>query len=202
MTQTISQLTISDIRSLSDLHCKVFPKSRSTKFGKPYVRKMFRWFTTYQPDLCFVAKEEKRIVGYVVGAVGGYGRKVFRYAFLQVFLGLFLHPNLWFERGTFLFWKSYSKGLCPKSKSKPTEVQLLISAALAGIGVDPHDQGKGIGKQLLHKFEDAAKSKGVNKITLSVHSENVSARSLYERCGWSVDIESKEAHTVHYIKLL
>jgi len=198
-------MQLPDINAAARLHCQAFPHSRSTKLGRPYVRKMFRWFVTNQPGLSLVARKDGEIVGYVVGAVGGYGRKLFRYAFLEVFLGLLIHPGLWFQSDTFLLWRSYLKGLFPQKASNPAqagEVPILVRAALAGIGVDPEQQGQGVGSLLINGFENAAKDLGVGKLTLSVDKDNRRARRLYDSHGWHVDSENKEANTVHYMKVI
>jgi len=194
-----------DIKAAARLHCQAFPHSRSTKLGQPYVRKMFRWFVMQQPGLSLVARTDGEISGYVVGAVGGYGRKLFRYAFFEVLMGLLIHPGLWFQSETFLLWRSYLKGLFPQKTSNTSKVggePVIVRAALAGIGVDPTQQGQGIGSFLVAAFEEAAKELGVGKLTLSVDKDNISARRLYDRHGWRVDSENKEANTVHYMKVI
>jgi ribosomal protein S18 acetylase RimI-like enzyme len=198
-------MQLTDITAAARLHCLAFPDSRSTKLGKPYVRKMFRWFVMHQPGLSLVARSDGEISGYVVGAVGGYGRKLFRYAFFEVLLGLLIHPGLWFQSETFLLWRSYLKGLFPQKTSNTPQIgdePVVVRAALAGIGVDPGQQGQGVGSLLVAAFEEAAVELGVGKLTLSVDKDNVSARRLYDRHGWLVDDENKEANTVHYTKVI
>ena len=201
----IGPIGFEDINAVARLHRRAFPDTRSTKLGKPYIRKMFRWFLAFQPDLSLVARKDGEIVGYVVGAVGGYGRKLFRYAFFEVLWGLLIHPKLWFQSQTFLLWRSYLKGLFPADnvKSDREENQPeVVKAALAGIGVDPDQRGQGIGTILVNAFESAAKSQGVGLLTLSVHADNISARRLYDGCGWTMDSENKAANTVHYMKVI
>ena len=197
----------SHVMGVSHLHCSIFPESRSTKFGKLYVRKMFRWFLEFQPDLSLIAIQNQRIIGYAIGAVGGYGRKLFRFALLEIIMGLIFHPRLWFQKGTFLLWRSYLKGLYPKREKKDhknqiTKQPITMSAALAGIGVDNDQQGQGVGKALLSAFEGAARKSGVKILTLSVHNDNLAARRLYDRSGWVIDSENQAANSVHYVKIL
>lgn len=205
MSHSIVAMEKSHINEVANLHRKVFPQSRSTKLGKPYVRKMFRWFITYQPELCLICIEKGKITGYVVGAIGGYGRKLFRYAFFEVLLGLLIHPKLWFQKNTFLLWRSYLKGLRPQPK-KPgplnTDQNTIISAALAGIGVDNDQRGKGVGQSLVYAYEKAAKEAGAKKLTLSVQKDNHAAQKVYEKCGWYIDRMNVKANTVHYTKVV
>jgi len=205
MQYEIVSMKKEDILEVANLHCLAFPQSRSTRLGRPYVRKMFRWFLKYQPGLCFIARHDEEIAGYVVGAIGGYGRKLFRYALFEIILGLLTHPNLWHKTETFMLWRSYAKGLLPNfKKANPGKVRInqTVSAALAGIGVIEAYQGQGIGKALTLAFEDAATCLGATRLTLSVHMNNTSARRLYESCGWVMDQENEEAQSAHYTKVI
>jgi ribosomal protein S18 acetylase RimI-like enzyme len=203
MTYLIVPLHIKDIPKLAYLHCRLFPGSRSTLLGKLYVKKMFRWFQERFPSLSYVAKEDQEIIGYVVGSIGGFGRPIFRYAFVEIVLGFIFHPALWFNKRTYLLWRSYLAGLFPPKAMKVVlvpKVKPQISIALAGIGVAASQQGKGIGKALTMAFEKAARSMGAAVLTLSVDDNNISARKVYEACGWVKDGEYEEAHSVHYSK--
>ena len=205
MNVVVEPMRMDDINDAVGLHMRAFPDSRSTKLGKVYVKKMFCWFLEYQADLSLAARKDGEIIGYVIGAVGGYGRKLFRYAFFEVVFGLLSHPGLWFQSETFLLWESYLKGLLPeKTTASANEINphQAKKAALAGIAVDPDQRGQKIGTTLVIAFETAAANLGVDKLTLSVHSDNLSARRLYDRCGWTMDSENQAANTVHYMKVI
>jgi len=204
MTLQIQPLEWEDIPELAKIHCQAFPKSRSTQLGTLYVRKMFKWFIKYQPSLGYVAKQDNRIVGYVVGAIGGYGRKLFRFTLFEILIGLVIHPRLWTRGSTYSLWTSYIKGLLPNQRNKKTDSDSNqgqpTSAALAGIGVHPEKRGLGVGKALVQEFEIAAKNLGTEKLTLSVSADNLQARRLYEHCGWVQDNEDLKTGSVHYSK--
>ena len=209
MNQQIRSLRESDIHGVAEAHCRIFPTSRSTLLGEGYVRKMFQWFLEKQPDLSFVCEYNGEIVGYVVGAIGGYGRKLFRYAFMDVVLGLLLHPKLWFKRDTYNLWSSYLKGLSPSTliaernvDAERTMGSRANRAALAGIGIVPSMRGRGISKLLVQAFEQAARVQGVSSLGLSVEIDNVPARRLYETCGWRMDSMQAELNSAHYSKEL
>jgi len=206
MQYELTPLQESDIPALARLHSEIFPDSRSTQLGQMYVRKMFKWFYIKQPQLCFVAKQGNALVGYVVGAVGGYGRRLFRYAIFEIIAGLVFRPRLWVKKETFSLWQSYMKGLLPNRKPSQTSLAnqkgQILSAALAGIGVDPKMRGMGVGKALVLEFENAARSLQVGKLTLSVHLDNHSACRLYESCGWVMDNEDIDRNSAHYCKII
>lgn len=98
------------------------------------------------------------------------------------------------------------KGLLPNRKpsqsSLPDQKSQILSAALAGIGVDPKTRGMGVGKALVLEFENAARSLQVGKLTLSVHLDNHSACRLYESCGWVMDNEDIDRNSAHYCKII
>jgi ribosomal protein S18 acetylase RimI-like enzyme len=202
MRLQVSLIQENDLPELVMLHCRAFPCSRSTQLGKMYVRKMFEWFLYYQPKLSLKIKENEEIVGYVIGAVGGYGRKLFRFALLEILIGLLIHPRLWGKPETFTLWQSYIKGLVPKKRTSENKPDHELSAALAGIGVDPEKQGMGIGKTLIVGFENAAKGMNIYNLTLSVYMDNSKARNLYENYGWYMDNEDKSTNSAHYTKII
>jgi GNAT superfamily N-acetyltransferase len=56
-----------------------------------------------------------------------------------------------------------------------------------GLAVHPEHQGQGIGRFLVEKAKCVAQRRGVRKLSLRVLSPNVSARRLYEGCGFVVE---------------
>jgi ribosomal protein S18 acetylase RimI-like enzyme len=208
--QQLRLLQKSDISRVADIHCLIFPTSRSTRLGKLYVRKMFYWFLEKQPALSFVFESNGEIVGYLIGAIGGYGRKLFRYALFEIVLGLMTHPGLWLRRDTFMLWHSYLQSLNPAvwmAERRQNERQHAIPlpvkrAALAGIGIIPEMRGRGISKLMVQAFEQAAISQGASLLGLSVEIDNLPARHLYEKCGWKLDASQTELKSMHYSKEL
>ncbi len=203
---TIRALQMADIPKVAAIHSQAFPDSRSTRLGNRYIKKMFLWFYKYQPELSLVLETEGDIAGYVVGAIGGYGRKIFRFAIFEVAFGLAAHPKLWLDRRTFLLWRSYLQAFYPRKSHKTAQKMAgnspVISAALAGIAVDPAMKGKGFGKLLLSAFEQSAQKQGAQKLVLSVHENNLAACRLYEGGGWKKDSDHPELYSLHYSKEL
>lgn len=67
------------------------------------------------------------------------------------------------------------------------ELHFLIN----GMYVDPSARGAGLGSKLMHAALDHAKRKAANaqiklRVSLSVFSHNISARRLYENCGFTI----------------
>ncbi|MBC7938043.1 MAG: GNAT family N-acetyltransferase [Rhizobacter sp.] len=59
---------------------------------------------------------------------------------------------------------------------------------IADVIVAPGAAGLGVGKLLLGKAEDWARTNGFRWLTLSVFSENVKARNLYKTLGYGEDM--------------
>ena len=63
-------------------------------------------------------------------------------------------------------------------------ILLFEDAELANIAVAPTHRGKGIGKLLLEKMHDYAKTFGAERMLLEVRVSNQSAIGLYEKYGY------------------
>lgn len=204
---TIRKMTQADLKAVVDIHIEQFPGSRSTSLGRPYLRKMYRWFLEKQTMLCFVALNNDQVVGFTVGAIGGYGRKIFRYALPEIALGLVMHPALLLRRQTFLLWRSYLQGILPtRPVQNPMPVNpvqpIVLRASLSSIAVARAAQGRGVGKALMAALEESARHLGAGLLTLSVRSDNLAARRLYESCQWNVADATQDQDSVIYLKRL
>lgn len=56
-----------------------------------------------------------------------------------------------------------------------------------GLAVDPAHQGQGVGRRLVEEAKREARRRGARKLTLRVLRPNVSARQLYDSCGFAVE---------------
>jgi len=59
---------------------------------------------------------------------------------------------------------------------------------IANVIVAPESEGRGIGRILIEKGEEWARSQGYRWLTLSVFAQNTRAREVYERLGYGEDI--------------
>lgn len=180
----IRLLTLEDIDAATAIHLERFPDSRSTQLGKPFLRRMYRWFIVNYPDLALTATVDGRVVGFAVGSIGGYGRRVFRYALPQVMWGLVRHPDLLLTPRTFYLWKSYLRAFVPapkKEKAGPNDPG-IVQAWFASLAVSKSAQGSGVA--LIVAFEGAAKRKGADIISHTVRKDNIVAQRLYDGLGW------------------
>ncbi|WP_030173856.1 GNAT family N-acetyltransferase [Streptomyces sp. NRRL S-813] len=58
---------------------------------------------------------------------------------------------------------------------------------VAGLAVDPTQWGQGIGRRLMEEAKREAHQRGARKLSLRVLAPNVTARLLYESCGFTVE---------------
>ena len=73
---------------------------------------------------------------------------------------------------------------CARPARCPSHAHVLM---VAGLGVDPEAQGRGVGRALVEAAVAEARARGARKLTLRVLGGNVTARRLYERCGFVVE---------------
>ncbi len=205
---TVRRMSLNDINTVVEIHIEQFPDSRSTSLGRIYLRKMYRWFVEKQSELSLVILDSSQIVGFAVGAIGGYGRKIFRYTLGEIALGILLHPGLLFKKRTFQLWQSYLKGLLParsKAASQSDDIGAPAAdrrASLCSIAIARSAQGRGLGKALLFALEDCFRDMGIAQVMLSVQSSNLPARRLYESCQWENQGDLAELGSTSYRKRL
>jgi ribosomal protein S18 acetylase RimI-like enzyme len=63
------------------------------------------------------------------------------------------------------------------------------------LAVLPAYRGKGVGRALLVEAEKHARARGCCRLTLEVQDDNIRARSLYERFGFSAFVVGASAPT-------
>ncbi|MDX1435519.1 MAG: GNAT family N-acetyltransferase [Anaerolineales bacterium] len=200
---TIQKLAETDIPAVVEIHQDQFPRARSTRLGRPFVHKMYCWFLEAQPELALVARDGGQPVGFIVGAIGGYGRRIFRYAFPQAVLGMLRHPGLVLQKNTFTMWKSYARAFAPNQSAASTQgMRAGNRASLSSIAVAQSAQRKGVARALMAEFEASARRLAVERLDLSVGRENRPARHLYESCGWQPVEHLSAGGSVNYQKLL
>jgi ribosomal protein S18 acetylase RimI-like enzyme len=200
---SVQQLTPGDIDKIIDIHLENFPFSRSSLLGRRFVKKMYMWFFNQQPNLALVARANGDIAGFVVGAIGGYGRAVFRYALPEIIAGIISNPRIIVKKKVYVLWTSYVQALVPLKQGKKKSVQeSILKASIASIATTEAAQRQGVGKALVGAFQKAAKTQGVDVLGLSVESTNTPARKLYESCGWQLARQNANMNSVYYKKYI
>lgn len=203
MDLAVRPMVIADLSDVVAIHRESFPDSRSSRLGDAFLRKMYRWYMTYYPELAFVAMINSRVVGFVTGAASGSGRRRFRYTLLEILWGIFSHPRLLFRADMFELWPSYLMGLLPKyrnARNSASSDNIPVKVKLDSIAVRQSARGCNVGKSLMYAFEQATQKLGVTLLVLGVEIDNTAARRLYESCGWVLVQEDATNNSASYVK--
>lgn len=80
--------------------------------------------------------------------------------------------------------------------SRPRQSGRRPTLRLLDIGVEPANQGSGVGRRLIEAALREAAARGYDAIGLSVHPENTAAIALYSRMGFVVDPPVQAASSV------
>jgi ribosomal protein S18 acetylase RimI-like enzyme len=209
-------MRLENINTVAEIHRNSFPDSRSTRLGRPFLRKMYEWYIRYQPQLSFVAVLDDQVIGFVTGTYGwGGAQRRFRYTCWHIVWGFLRTPTLLLSAEMFEAGPNFLRGLRLKQQNAPIvrqEVDLggiansnrpiSIKIALDSIAVHPVARGRDVGVALIETFEQSAHRLGGSYLSLGVEADNHPARRLYEKCGWSVVYENVENNSVGYRKML
>lgn len=199
----------SDLVGLAQCHRKAFPRSLSSYLGNNFIRKMLSWYIDDKRGVLFHVVEGGNIVGYCGGIIikqsglPGAATSITQHSFNSFLKAFLIRPWLIFhtenrKRALFTFKNIlYKIGL-----KKPVSVQVpkqefKTSWGLVVIGVDPSQQGKGVGSVLLSEFERLAREDNVEYINLTVKKENGKAIRAYRKNGWSEKFRSNDSISMH-----
>lgn len=194
-------MEVADIDKVVAIHLASFPDSRSSRLGRPFLRKMYVWYLLNQPKLAFVAVSEQDVAGFVTGTYGwGGGRKRFRYTFWQILWGFVRHPLLLLSPDMFEQSFSLFKGFFSQHKTQIVVIEDKkgIKVTLDSIAVNPQARGQNLGVKLIESFENSARQLGGGYLALGVEYDNPAARRLYEKCGWRIVKEDKDKNSASY----
>jgi ribosomal protein S18 acetylase RimI-like enzyme len=185
-----------DIKQIAVCHRAAFQNSLSSALGLDYVSVMLGWYLSSDNTFLFFIEENGKCLGYCGGMVKtvwgvGSASSMAQYSFNTAVKAFIMRPWLIFHkevraRYTFIL-KNIVNRFARKQKlnGDPTVVFEPYSG-LVVIGVDSTFQGKGYGSLLLKEFERISKKKGLNKMVLSVRTENAQAIASYKRNGWGI----------------
>ena len=168
-----------DIEGIVAIHCDAFDGFFLTSLGSGFLKFYYSSFICSKETVALVAEEEGKVVGFSAATMmckGFNGRLIKQnlpdFCILSLKL-LFTNPRALIR---------LAKNLTKKGSMVEDDEDY---AELYSIGVDSHQQGKGIGKKLLTSTEEAMKEKGVKRLSLTTdYNNNEGAVGFYHSMGY------------------
>lgn len=164
-----------------NVHLKAFPDFFLTFLGPGFLKEFYKSFLYDEQGIGFVAIENDRILGAIVGPFkpAGYFKRLLLkkwYVFCFASLGAVLRKPKVIKR---LFRAVFYRGETPQGQDR---------SLLSSIAVDPETQGKGVGKALVMKWLDAVKARGGKGAFLTTDAgSNNTVNSFYQNLGWKIE---------------
>jgi ribosomal protein S18 acetylase RimI-like enzyme len=183
---TLVPMTAEMVPAVAKVHRVAFAGYMNARIGSAYVRTFMNWFLQVDQAIALVAIDsDGQVIGYVVGVSQGCARSMNRDLFWAAAAGMIVRPWLFFRaqfRTIIMNRLRLILGRSPAGRAEPELPEPTM--LLAAIGVSPSARGKKVGQGLMQAFEVKARQLQMRSLALSVYSENVVARRLYENCGW------------------
>jgi ribosomal protein S18 acetylase RimI-like enzyme len=198
-------MTAAMVPEVARIHSETFAGYLSARLGRAYVKAYIRWFCQARQAIALVATDgDHKIIGYVVGAPLGYNQAMNRSLFLVAATSIMLRPWLFFSapfRRAIVARLWLMLGL---PSPQPAEISLPPPAmSLVTIGVSSGARGKNVGRSLTEAFEAKARARQMRSLRLSVLPDNISARRLYEKCGWQpLATPVRDHEAMYYFRVL
>lgn len=148
------------------------------------------YYTDYEAGSTFVAELDGRVVGYLTGGINM--SKKLRTFIGKVLPGILLRSiskGFLFDRKTRDFLLSCIKSALKREFSHPNF--LKDYPGHLHINVDKDFRRMGIGSKLIGRYLDYLKSKMIRGVHLTTTSENLGARSFFEKMGFELIFSHK-----------
>lgn len=179
----IKRLSEKDINEVVNIHMKSFPDFFLTFLGPRFLKEFYTSFLVDDEGMAFVAVDEEsnRIVGGIVGPVvpDGYFKRLLKRRWLVFCLA---SMSAVIKRPTVikrLFRAVFYRGESPQGPKR---------SLLSSIAVDPDAQGKGVGRMLVMRWAEEARSRGSNGCFLTTDADgNDAVNSFYQALGWKIE---------------
>ena len=194
-----------DLINIVKCHKSAFPNALSSKMGNTFVLKMMQWYIESDRGVLFhIENQNKEIIGYCGGIItkreGLHGAitSISQYAFKTFLKSYLFKPWLLFHSENLKKIPYIKKNILLKMglyKSDEIKNEKFIPfMGLVVIGLKKNEQGRGNGSILLCEFEKRAKKiTNIQKISLSVKSDNFNAIKSYSKNGWKIGERTNES---------
>jgi ribosomal protein S18 acetylase RimI-like enzyme len=171
-----------DAPEMVKIHQRAFEGFFLTKLGPGFLNELYRAFTSNRNCLAWVASDEQRIVGFVVGTSRPKG--FFRQLLLRRGLNFLAASTVAFVRNPLYVGRRLASAVLYRGDF-PTQMP-DTGALLSSIAVHPDWGSRGIGRLLLEAFTSAAFQHGAEFVYLTTdQDDNDSANNFYSRAGFA-----------------
>jgi ribosomal protein S18 acetylase RimI-like enzyme len=174
--------TVGQSDQIAKIHLKSFPNFFLTTLGYSFLKTYYKSCSKSKEaiSICAIDNETKKIVGFAVGCLNSKG---FNKKLIYSNLGAYFYQTLILlctkPLALIRLFKNLGKGNVLSDKGNYAE--------LLSIGMSPDQSGLGIGQNLLAKFENKVREKGVNTITLTTDVDsNDNVLKFYKKSGYKV----------------
>jgi GNAT superfamily N-acetyltransferase len=180
----IRTLRLTDIPEAVEIHQKAFPDFFLTFLGPGFLKLLYKFYITGNTEIALAAEQNGRINGTLLGSTEpkGFYRRLAGRHFLS-FAWASTRPLL--KRPVIL--PRLFRALFYRGDALPLDEG---GALLASVCVEPSQQKKGLGGQLIGIFELEAWKRGSKFIYLLADREdNQKTQEFYQQLGWLVESE-------------
>ncbi|MBC8481739.1 MAG: GNAT family N-acetyltransferase [Planctomycetes bacterium] len=169
------------LKDVVKIHMQSFPSFFLTFLGPRFLKEFYGSFIYDQQGIGFVAIENGKVFGVVVGPLdtAGYFKRLLLkkwYAFCFASIGAVLRKPTVIKR---LLRAVFYRGEAPQDKKR---------SLLSSIAVSPEAQRKSIGKTLVLKWLEEIKSRGARGAFLTTDAkDNETVNGFYQSLGWKIE---------------
>jgi ribosomal protein S18 acetylase RimI-like enzyme len=188
------RMTEADLPFAVGQHLHHFPAGFFARLGRRFLTEYYRSFLTGSSACTFLVEVDGTPTAYLVGVadpprhrdhvVREHGRALV----LRAIAAMLLRPRLGFHfvrtRLRLYARKLLRRKPVPTATPVPSGASHEVTAVLTHVAVVPDAQARGIGTELIRRFQDEVRAAGCTRITLVTASGDDGAGPYYRRQGW------------------
>lgn len=186
-----------DVERIVEIHINAFEGFFLTFLGPEFLRLLYKGFI--DKGVLRVAVLDSKVIGFSAGTeqpdifFSNLRKEKWLSFFLAATPSLIRKPSLVFKK---LYGALFYKG--------DSVERLNNSFLLSSLAVDPHSEGKGIGKFLINDLNEILSEKRISETVYLItdKNENSSVLGFYNKCGFSIESEFKQSGQREMLRLI
>ncbi|PMM86395.1 GNAT family N-acetyltransferase [Vibrio breoganii] len=193
----VRNATHDDLERIVEIHINAFEGFFLTFLGPKFLRLLYTGFI--DKGVLRVAVVDSRVVGFSAGTeqpdtfFSNLRKEKWLSFFLAATPSLIRKPSLVIKK---LYGAIFYKGDAVE--------RLKNSFLLSSLAVDPHSEGKGIGRFLINDLNEVLIEKRASETVYLItdKNENGSVLGFYDKCGFSIESEFKQSGQREMLRLI